>query len=437
MGLKVEVPSAFTITRYELQAEWRWRSGKKLSFHDANLMRNVVIPARQRRYASNNFDLVPNPRYSAEDAGLPSAIDGADVLLAAADQLIQDEVSLDSVSPPDPPESLGARHNPVIIDDDDPPDEDGGADEQYEVVAVRRAVQRAPNAIPEAPYKGQHSDTDASTTPWLPERPWTVLYLPPEQRIADELLLFSRWLKPSISEKKVREDALKCIAKALDRAFAEYHLVSFGSRQVETADPSRSYCRLGPQSLKRFCNLSVDITLNEPAGSESTHLVASLIEANLLIRPLTLFFKLALARWRLNIGSEGGVSGFVLTMLVTFVVLQNRKDGERLQDLIFLVIDTLCKWDTVKFGIQIFPIATMFGLNGGRSPRQIVVKNPASLPEIFVMNRKAPRPPFNCAASVKKWDEVVLRFGELRDQLLLSAFRQESKMPPSSPSFGV
>ncbi|KAE8219362.1 hypothetical protein CF319_g6929 [Tilletia indica] len=119
----------------------------------------------------------------------------------------------------------------------------------------------------------------------------------------------SRGLKASISVDKVREDALDCIAKALDRAFAGYHLVSFGSRQVETADPTvglninlemevpahqtkqdvlHSFkdalgsntvpdkCRSNPATtpivklqFKRLYNLSVDVTLNEPAGTKS------------------------------------------------------------------------------------------------------------------------------------------------------------------------
>ncbi|KAE8229066.1 hypothetical protein CF326_g5978 [Tilletia indica] len=70
----------------------------------------------------------------------------------------------------------------------------------------------------------------------------------------------------------------------------------------------------------------------------------------------------------------------------------------------------------------------MLGLKGIRSPRQMFVKNPAPPPDVFVMDRNAARPPLNCATSVKKWDEVMLRLGELRKQLLFSASRGDASI---------
>ncbi|KAK0517703.1 hypothetical protein OC834_008005, partial [Tilletia horrida] len=152
-----------------------------------------------------------------------------------------------------------------------------------------------------------------------------------KKRIFDEVLSFSRWLAPSGAEQQVRDKAISKITAALHRRLQSFHLVSFGSRVTQTAQPTADLdlnvtmnvksgqepntlrdieralqsiavpetCRvikarvpIVKLKLAALKGLSVDITLDKPSGPRSSDFVCTLIQQYPLIRPITMFLKM-------------------------------------------------------------------------------------------------------------------------------------------------
>ncbi|KAK0517978.1 hypothetical protein OC834_007903, partial [Tilletia horrida] len=114
-----------------------------------------------------------------------------------------------------------------------------------------------------------------------------------------------------------------------------------------------------------------------------------------LIRPITMFLKMALSRWNLTDASQQGIGGYALTILVAWGVMCCR-DTDRKEDVFFNTLQLLSSFDFTQYGVTVRGGGTQYRLHQRLPRNRIHVDDPAAVDCGQ-----------NCAQSLQKWDKIA------------------------------